>query len=140
MVNLAVERITVDIFSDVFGDIASRAAFVQVLGFKPVLCCTALIAVFLQRIPSHDVDYLLALFTLAEQHHMPVRRTVMVRFNDTHTVNAQAVIFKRGAHFAPDAHQITLAVFWGENLCITIVVKLDFFSPLLCQRNELGSI
>ncbi|MNP71891.1 hypothetical protein D3C76_1683410 [compost metagenome] len=81
------------------------------LGFKSVLCCTALIAVLFQCIATHDVNDVLTLFTLAEQHHMPVRRTIMVRFNDTHTVNAQAVVFKRGTHFAPDAHQITLAVF-----------------------------
>ncbi|MMZ57568.1 hypothetical protein D1872_195060 [compost metagenome] len=111
MVNLAVKCITVDILGDVFSDIPRRTALVHVLGFKPVFCRTSLVTVLFQGIASHDIDDVLTLLALAKQHHVPVRRTVMVWLNDAHTVNAQVIIFKRGAHFLPDADKIPLAVF-----------------------------
>lgn len=36
MIAFAVQRVAVDVFCNVFGDIARRTAFVQVLAVKPV--------------------------------------------------------------------------------------------------------
>ncbi|CAH0210038.1 hypothetical protein SRABI106_01730 [Rahnella aquatilis] len=84
----------------------------------------------------HDIDSRLTLRTFAEQHHVPVGSRVMVWFNNAHTINTDTGIFKRRAHFAPDFHQITLAVFWRKRCIIPLVIKINlalfFRSDLTC--------
>ncbi len=88
MVAFTLKCIAVDIFGNVFSDVASGPALVQVLALKAIFSGSALVTVFFQRIAAHDVDNLLALPALTKKHHVPVWRTVMVRLNHPHSVDA----------------------------------------------------
>ncbi|CQD58477.1 Uncharacterised protein [Yersinia enterocolitica] len=87
MITFTLKRVAVDILGNVFSDVASGSAFVHVLTLKAIFSGSALVTIFFQRIAAHDVDYLLALAALAKQHHVPVRRTVMMWLNHAHSVD-----------------------------------------------------
>ncbi|CAI1947974.1 Tyrosine recombinase XerC [Serratia fonticola] len=84
MVVFTVQRITVDILGNVFSDVTRCTAFIQVLAVKAVFGCATLVSILFHGIPTHDVNNLLALLTLAKQHHVPMRRTVVMRLNNAH--------------------------------------------------------
>src|SRR5471030_1767778 len=78
VVTLTFQRVTVDIFRNVFSDVTRSTATVHVLAVKPIFCCAALVSIFFHGALTHNVDHRLAHGWLSEKHHMPVRRRVMV--------------------------------------------------------------
>lgn len=61
---------------------------------------------------------------------MPVRRRIMVRFDNAHAVGLQARIFKRRADLAKQLHRIALAVFWRVGFIVPLVVKMHLWAVL----------
>ena len=93
VIGFTIKSIAVDVFGNVFSDIAGSAALFRVngLGMKARLfglIASQFVTVFLPRIIANDEAHALDIFRQHEHKHVPVRRPVVMRFGNTYAENA----------------------------------------------------
>ena len=100
MIQLVVKGVPVDIFRDVFRDVARGGAelLIHWLNAETVFRCAWLITINLQCIAPKDAARLLDVFRLEEQQQMPVWGFVVVWLGDAEAEHANAGALPRRPH------------------------------------------
>jgi hypothetical protein len=106
------QGMAIDVLGDVFRDVARRRAFVGI-DFNRLEAMeggAGFVAIVLQCIPSHAFANCCPVFRWHEQQQMPMRGSIMVRFDHTKAIGLNAAAMEFGTDQGPKVSEIGMGL------------------------------